>query len=164
MDDFRDILYDTQWQRLRVELKPFWSDPKRLKSNLATLQAYMDATPNLVEFYLRVCRVTNLLVSLPEGKKDITIDSTAYAIIAMYDALRRLREVMAPEHPVASLPSWDWDLQRSQLRTLLGNNPAIFDAIYDDLLKRSHKLPKAQLASIERYLSLMREVSYETLT
>lgn len=164
MNDPREILYDTRWQYLRLQLKPGWGDPVSAHGNLARLQAYLDLADSPQELFLRLHRVTNLLALLPEARKSLLEDPVALEIALFRKAIMPLFESLEPQYPLASLPNWDEEEQYRMLKRLREVDPQGFQRLLADVSGRYAKLPKDERGPMVRYLSLLRKVSNELLT
>lgn len=161
MNDIRAVLYDTEWQFLRIRLKKSWKTYDECVHNLSVLQVYVDrAAAGSMERYFRLLRVINLLNALRMGLSGMgRMDSAESMLIEMVRLpLQDERDELAKSFPVSTLPEWDWEKQRVDLTKLCQADPVTYQRLLADLQGRAEKHGIAYRQELARYVELMREV------
>lgn len=165
MRDVRVVLYDTQWQALRVSLKGDWGDPEGTRSNLARLFTYLEHATEGVEKYYRIYRVINLLnaVRMGHSGQHNLMSEQSLLVAGFRQPLQKYLEQLETGEFKNHEIEWDWEEQRKQLKRLREKDPETFRVIAVDLGLRFRKHGGTHRKELEQYVKLLQEVSHEIL-
>lgn len=163
MKDIRAVLYDTQWQALRMRLKGNWRDTDSCAYNLSRLQAYLERAEDEQEQYFRLLRIINLLNALRMGMSGMgRIESAEALMVESFRLpLQDLRDEVAKKYPTDQLPEWDWELQRVRARKLKEVDRTLFQKVLGDLQGRLEKNGAQYRQELAQYVAILREVLRE---
>jgi hypothetical protein len=168
----RSLLYDVQWQRLRVSFQDSyredggWKTLTGTQANIVSLRNYATEQPLGEERSVRLYRVHNLLNSVRltnsgRGAKDSKED---LAVLAFRDGLPGF----ASPHITSASNRWDWKIVEKALLALLEAEPVWFGRIREDittrlqLYARYNGKPHNTRSEMDTFLRMMTAVSART--
>ena len=156
----KDVLYDVEWQVLRVScLKDFhpkggWIKTEGVKDNLDRLNDYITKSGlTWQEYFRRSWRVLNCLNAVREGYsgQGRADDYNDKLVTEFRDFVQKLyRQLKGKDYDFGE---WDWEEVKSDLIHLFEKGKIWFDRIYKNLNSRRNASP-SQL----KFLELMDQV------
>lgn len=143
MNNQKAVLYDTDWQKLRIStLAQYndlggWNTPEGTSSNISVFSQYLKEAPSAKEQLYRSWRILNMLNATRmgysgQGKKDSEMDTMVRdfrdkEIQPVYQLLRDQGE---------QFDEWDWDKEAQRIAQLRKSDPDSLHKIRANLQNR----------------------------
>lgn len=155
----KDVLYDPQWQKLRVSClklyhsKGGWGTLEGAEDNAVRLIRYIsDVFKNETESLRRAWRVLNCMNAVLEGYSGQNVSESERAkVVRGYRD--KVSELYADWKEVYTFGTWDWNQVKRDLQYRYKEDHIWFDRIYADLTQKR----KSTSTSLQKFLSLMKE-------
>lgn len=150
----KEVLYDVEWQSLRVSLLGYFTTPGGVDRNVKKLQEYLN-TVDVVRYW----RVLNLLNAVRMGYHGQKVAGTEQdkKVIAYRDHVQELYHICKDNFPT----SWDWSKVEKDLQDLYVKDNETFEKIWANLslrrknaAKRPHEMKRDEL---KFFLNLMQK-------
>lgn len=164
----KNIIYDVEWQKLRIKIKGNLSTEEGLVNSIQLLREYLAQRKPSIEEWLRVKRVLNLLNATRMGFHGQNLQNTK-----VDDLLVQYREEVRTKYKRnLSLNihlEWDFARIKKDLVKLYSEDIKVFEAIQKDLQLRADKTMQKR-GSVDtrpeliKFLSMMKEVSQKGVT
>jgi hypothetical protein len=162
------LIYDVQWQQIRVHMLNRWTNIEGIRKNLQLLDEYLLYSDTTRDEFIRLYRILNALNAVRMSFHGTGhVNSVPDKILQCYregiqDSYRRLSE----RFTFRDIP-WSWDKVKEDLVLLYQQQPSEFDAIYTDLKKREYQAKKRNTLknrpSLIKFLKLIEEVINENV-
>lgn len=160
----KDILYDVDWQKLRVSLLGKFVTPKGMIENLHKLNHYIKTADTPQEKFHRLWRVINLLNAVRMGFSGMDLFGTKQDKLlllqrAAWTQLYKNMQKQGFEHKPL-----DWYKVKSDLSKLLATDPTAFNNLRRNLVQRTKQgIKKAGSLDYRKelvnFLNVMNEIT-----
>ncbi len=164
MDPKRELLFNVEWQVLRVSLLNTWANEKT-EDSVMKLLAYVGKAETPEERLVRIWRCTNLLRAVPLGEPKSASRRTIVRARTTFE--RRLNAIEV----TTKYPKHDWGETRRALVVLYRTNPEVWKKLRANLEARMKKVGmNSQVGYMQqkpesaKFIRLMRDVQFEEET
>jgi hypothetical protein len=161
----REVLYDVQWQRLRISLLQArrddggWSSREGMEDNLRQLGDYIHKVDHGTtwndreELELRRYRVNNALNAVVMGYNGQKADQSLIADVRKWR--QEWAVVTKKNFVIVHARTWNWDVQLRQLITFFREDHEEFRFLQENLLRRSGNGTQKTRPELYKFLDLM---------
>jgi hypothetical protein len=160
----REVLYDVEWQRLRISLLQArrddggWSSLTGMHDNLRHLDMYLNEVPSSTgEYELRKYRINNALNAVVMGYNGQGADDSLIEFVRSF----RVNKAAGADYGTVKTRArfWQWDSQLRQLIELYKEDKEEFEFLQENLLGRSKNGTKQTRPALYKFLDLMKTAS-----
>lgn len=159
----KEILYDVDWQKLRVSLLGGFVTKDGMKRNLNTLNEYINAAKNDQDRFHRLWRVVNLLNAVRMGFSGMKLYDTPQDKLLLTQRAVWAKNYKDMQAGGFKLGQLDWKDTEKHLHKLYKDDPEQFDKIRANLVQRTKQSMKKTGTlnyrnELVKFLGLMNEI------
>ena len=160
----KDILYDVNWQRLRVSLLGKFVTPEGMKDNLNRLDQYIKEASDPQETFHRLWRAVNLLNAVRMGFSGMDLYGSKQDKFLLIQRAVWAQQYKAMQKRGFTHKALNWVDVKDNLKELHRVDPDQFNLIRKNLVQRTKQgIKKAgsldYRSELVKFLSIMNEIN-----